>query len=186
MTNFKVQNQCTPTRSAIHMTSIGIGDDQGYVVGQRSVAFFGSELPFPFDLLDSSVELPGAPAATSQAIALLDNKDIPLRFATTSGFAGCYDGFVTELAREWLNTLSQDQLGRIMLYACGPEPMLEAMTQLARAFGLPSRLCLENFMACGVGGCAGCAVEVQMADGTAMNRVCVDGPVFEGNAVYPG
>ena len=40
-------------------------------------------------------------------------------------------------------------------------------------------------MACGVGGCAGCAVPVQTANGPAMKRVCVDGPVFDVGAVYP-
>jgi dihydroorotate dehydrogenase electron transfer subunit len=40
-------------------------------------------------------------------------------------------------------------------------------------------------MACAVGGCAGCAVRVVTADGVAMQRVCVDGPVFDANAVFP-
>jgi dihydroorotate dehydrogenase electron transfer subunit len=152
----------------------------------RSVAFFGSELPFPFNLIDSAIALPGAPVAASQAISLLDEKGIPSRLATASGFAGCYAGFVTELAREWLQTLSDVQLEQIMLYACGPEPMLAAVAKLAHSFGLPSQLCLEEFMACGVGGCAGCAVEVQTPDGPAMKRVCVDGPVFAGDAIYTG
>ncbi len=154
--------------------------------GARSIAFFGSELPFPFSLIDSTVRLPGTPSVATRAIALLDKKDIPSRLATTSGFAGCYSGFVTELTRVWLATLSSEQLNEIMLYACGPEPMLEAVVKLAREFDLPSQLCLEEYMACAVGGCAGCAVEVQTADGSAMKRVCVDGPVFEGSAVYPG
>ena len=34
-------------------------------------------------------------------------------------------------------------------------------------------------MACAVGGCAGCTVLVQTAEGPAMKRVCVDGPVFD-------
>jgi len=152
----------------------------------RSIAFFGSELPFPFDLIDTTVALPGVPAAASQAITLLDKKGIPSRLATASGFAGCYAGFVTELTREWLETLPPERLVEITFYACGPEPMLEAVAKLARSFGLPSQLCLEEFMACAVGGCAGCAVEVWTADGPAMKRVCVDGPVFDGNAIYPG
>lgn len=152
----------------------------------RSVTFFGSELPFPFDLIDSSVALPGVPAAATQAITLLDKQGIPSRLATLSGFTGCYAGFVTELTREWLETVQPERLEEIMFYACGPEPMLEAVAKLARSFGLPSQLCLEEFMACGIGGCAGCAVEVQTPDGTAMKRVCVDGPVFDGNSVYPG
>ena len=40
-------------------------------------------------------------------------------------------------------------------------------------------------MACAVGGCAGCVVRVQTAAGTAMKRVCVDGPVFDANTVFP-
>ena len=32
---------------------------------------------------------------------------------------------------------------------------------------------------------AGCAVLVQTADGPAMKRVCVDGPVFDAAAVFP-
>jgi dihydroorotate dehydrogenase electron transfer subunit len=149
-----------------------------------AVAFFGSELPFPFELVDSRTELPGTPPAASRSVALLDAPGIPCRLATNSGFAGCYDGFVTDLAKEWLVTLTHDALEKITIYACGPEPMLAAVAKLARSFGLPSQLCLEEFMACGVGGCAGCAVEVQTADGPAMKRVCVDGPVFQGEMIY--
>ncbi|HIC40921.1 MAG TPA: dihydroorotate dehydrogenase electron transfer subunit, partial [Piscirickettsiaceae bacterium] len=43
---------------------------------------------------------------------------------------------------------------------------------------------LEEYMACAVGGCAGCVVEVQTDNGPAMKRVCVDGPVFEANTVF--
>ncbi len=149
-----------------------------------AVAFFGSELPFPFDLVNSTRNLPGIPPAANQAIALLEKQAIPSRLATTAGFPGCYTGYVTELARLWLETQSQDQLEQIIVCACGPEPMLEAVANLARSFTLPAQLCLEEFMACGVGGCAGCAVEVQTADGPAMKRVCVDGPVFAADAVY--
>jgi len=39
-------------------------------------------------------------------------------------------------------------------------------------------------MACAVGGCAGCAVAVRTAEGTAMKRVCVDGPVFEATMIF--
>jgi len=152
----------------------------------RSVAFFGSEIPFPFELVDTTVTLPGAPIEANRAIALLDKKDIPSRLATTAGFAGCYAGYVTELAREWLATLPDEELEKIMFYSCGPEPMLEAVAKLARSFNLPTQLCLEEYMACAVGGCAGCAVEVQTDEGPAMKRVCVDGPVFDGGAIFPG
>ena len=62
--------------------------------------------------------------------------------------------------------------------ACGPEPMLAACTALTRDYDLPGQLSLEEYMACGVGGCAGCTVAIDTPGGVAMKRVCVDGPVF--------
>jgi dihydroorotate dehydrogenase electron transfer subunit len=63
--------------------------------------------------------------------------------------------------------------------------MLAATARLARAHALPCQLALEEYMACAVGGCAGCAVEVRTGQGRMMQRVCVDGPVFEAHSVYP-
>ena len=73
---------------------------------------------------------------------------------------------------------------QVELFACGPEPMLRAVAELGREFGVPSQLALEEHMACGTGGCAGCNVLVQTPSGPAMKRVCVDGPVFDGASVF--
>ncbi len=62
--------------------------------------------------------------------------------------------------------------------------MLKAVAALAREFGLPCQVSLEEYMVCAVGGCAGCAVEVQTPSGPAMKRVCVDGPVFDATTVF--
>ena len=74
---------------------------------------------------------------------------------------------------------------RVELIACGPTPMLEAATRVAQAYGLPCQVSLEEYMACAVGGCAGCAVPVHTAEGLAMKRVCVDGPVFDADEIFP-
>jgi dihydroorotate dehydrogenase electron transfer subunit len=79
---------------------------------------------------------------------------------------------------------SQEALSRTQIVACGPEPMLRAAAKLARGLGLPCQVALEEFMACGVGGCAGCTVLVRTPAGDAMKKVCVDGPVFEAATVY--
>jgi dihydroorotate dehydrogenase electron transfer subunit len=63
--------------------------------------------------------------------------------------------------------------------------MLKAAATVARRFNIPCQVSLEEFMACAVGGCAGCAVRVETPQGPAMKRVCVDGPVFGANAVFP-
>ena len=64
--------------------------------------------------------------------------------------------------------------------ACGPKPMLKNVAKVAAEYGVPCQVSLEERMACGVGACLGCAV--QMADGT-MKHVCKDGPVFDAKEV---
>jgi dihydroorotate dehydrogenase electron transfer subunit len=146
--------------------------------------FFGSELPFPFALAESQLPVAAAGDTATHSLALLENWGIPGRLASAAGLDGCYPGFVTELARAWLDSLSAAERNDCLIYACGPEPMLLAAKALASNFSLPAQLCLEEFMACAVGGCAGCAVRVDTPDGPAMRRVCVDGPVFDGASVY--
>jgi dihydroorotate dehydrogenase electron transfer subunit len=147
-------------------------------------AFFGSELPFPFPLKASSLPVAGIDATASHSLVMLDSLGVPGRLASAAGLAGCFRGYVTDLARQWLQQLSAEERQQCLLYACGPEPMLLAARQLATEFQLASQLCLEEFMACAVGGCAGCAVRVMTPEGPAMKRVCVDGPVFDGATVY--
>jgi dihydroorotate dehydrogenase electron transfer subunit len=88
------------------------------------------------------------------------------------------------LARCWLSTLDADTLGKVEVFTCGPTPMLRAVAALAREFGVACQVSLEEYMACAVGGCAGCTVEVQTESGPAMKRVCVDGPVFDAYTVF--
>ncbi len=64
--------------------------------------------------------------------------------------------------------------------ACGPKPMLKNVARVAAEYGVPCQVSLEERMACGVGACLGCAV--QMADGS-MKHVCKDGPVFDAKEV---
>ena len=152
--------------------------------GWAPVAFFGSELPFPFALTDSADRLPGVPAAVNRTLVLLEDWRVPGRLASGAGFVGCHDGVVTDLARDWLREIPAQWRDEACIFACGPEPMLRAAQALATEFRLPSELCLEEFMACAVGGCAGCTVPVHTPEGTAMRRVCVDGPVFPGEQIY--
>lgn len=152
----------------------------------KPLVLMGSELPFPFRVRPSTIFMPGMPDEAIGCMPLLDEWSVPSRLATLSGFPGCFDGYVTDLARAWLASRSPAHLAETEIFACGPTPMLAATARLAREFALPCQVALEEFMACGVGGCAGCTVLVHGAAGTAMKRVCVDGPVFEAGAVFPG
>ena len=115
---------------------------------------------------------------------LLEEWGVPSRLASCADFPGCFSGFVTELADAWLGSLSATELAEVEIFSCGPTPMLKASAQLARRYRLPCQVSLEEFMACAVGGCAGCTVEVRTPQGPAMKRVCVDGPVFDAYTVF--
>jgi dihydroorotate dehydrogenase electron transfer subunit len=148
------------------------------------LVLMGSEVPFPFRTRPSATLIAGMPAGTIACMPLLEEWGVPSRLASRADFPGCYSGFVTELAHEWLQSLSEAQRAEVEVFACGPTPMLKATAALARRHGVPCQVSLEEFMACAVGGCAGCTVEVRTPEGTAMKRVCVDGPVFEAHTVF--
>ena len=152
---------------------------------QDTLLLMGSELPFPFEMGNAKVAADWLADDIDATLPALDDMGIPCRLASQAGFAGCFRGLVTDLAQRYLETLGTDQLGQTELFACGPTPMLEACARLAARFHLPCQVSLEEFMACAVGGCAGCTVQVQGKDGPAMKRVCVDGPVFEAASVFP-
>ena len=68
-----------------------------------------------------------------------------------------------------------------MVYACGPEPMLEAVAKLAGRYHQPSQVSVERVMGCGLGGCYSCVVPVKHGDEHAnLVRSCISGPVFDG------
>lgn len=144
----------------------------------------GSEVPFPFRTQPSQIVVPGIPAGVIATMPLLDDWGIAARLASLQGYPGTHDGYVTDLARHWLEALNEEQRRQVCIYSCGPHPMLQAVAKLSQEYDLPCQVSLEEFMACAVGGCAGCVVRVQTDNGPAMQRVCVDGPVFDAARVF--
>jgi dihydroorotate dehydrogenase electron transfer subunit len=149
----------------------------------KPLVLMGSEVPFPFRARPSRLIVPGIPAAAIACMPLLEEWNVPSRLASCADFPGCFAGFVTELADAWLGSLGTAELAEVEIFACGPTPMLQAAAALARGHGVPCQVSLEEFMACAVGGCAGCTVAVRTPEGPAMKRVCVDGPVFDAFSV---
>jgi dihydroorotate dehydrogenase electron transfer subunit len=73
-------------------------------------------------------------------------------------------GLATDAARQLL-----DQKLYQELYACGPEPMLEAVASLGLSRRVPVQLSYERYMRCGLGVCGSCSRQGWL--------VCHDGPV---------
>ncbi len=63
------------------------------------------------------------------------------------------------------------------IFTCGPDPMMKAVSCIAREKKVPCEASLENMMACGFGACLCCVTETK--DGN--KCVCTEGPVFDTN-----
>ncbi|MEY3019432.1 MAG: hypothetical protein RLZZ272_416, partial [Actinomycetota bacterium] len=78
-----------------------------------------------------------------------------VRVTTEDGSAGVR-GRVTDVLDQAL-----DECGSAVVYACGPNAMLAAVSRLATARGVAVRVALEERMACGIGVCMTCVVPVR-------------------------
>lgn len=88
--------------------------------------------------------------------------------ATEDGSIG-HKGFVTELF---------DPSKYDLALTCGPTPMMEVVIKMCKG-EVPVYVSMESRMACGIGACLGCTIETIRG----MERVCKEGPVFEGEEV---
>lgn len=86
---------------------------------------------------------------------------VEAKVATNDGSVGT-KGFVTTVL---------DDMEFDTLYACGPLPMLKALTK----YDADSQLSLEERMGCGFGACMGCSCKTL----TGNKRICKDGPVMK-------
>lgn len=147
------------------------------------LAILGSEIPFPFPLVESTLAFPGINDEFRSTMPLLESWGIPTRLTSLSDFEGCHKGLVTRVAERWLKQASDDTRAKTKIFSCGPTPMLKAIAEVAARYDVACEVSLEEYMACAVGGCAGCTVLVNTPDGQSMKRVCVDGPVFDAASV---
>ena len=68
-----------------------------------------------------------------------------------------------------------------VIYACGPIPMLRAISDYAIANGITAQISMEEKMACGIGACLACVCKSKDIDEHSKvnnKRVCKEGPVF--------
>ncbi len=71
-----------------------------------------------------------------------------------------------------------------LIVACGPEPMLAAVSRWADSHSVRCLVSLENQMACGFGACFSCVAPIRQVDGSVdLRRVCIEGPIFDGRQV---
>ena len=91
-----------------------------------------------------------------------------LHVATDDGSEG-FKGYNVQV----LQNLIEDGQSFDQVFACGPEMMLKAVSNLTAERKIPSQLSLERYMKCGYGLCGNCTVDPLGI------RLCIDGPVVK-------
>ena len=94
--------------------------------------------------------------------------------STDDGSAG-RQGLVTDILRERLE--SDKTVAEVV--AIGPVPMMEAVANTTKPFGVKTTVSLNSIMVDGIGMCGACRVTV----GGETKFTCVDGPEFDGHQV---
>lgn len=121
-------------------------------------------------------------ARTKEYLAGLDDFErvcSSVRIATDDGSLG-HHGRVTEVLKEVL----AESKTSCRIACCGPEPMMEAVSEVASSFGVACEVSLETPMACGIGICFTCVAKIKQEDGQwDYQRTCVEGPVFDAEKI---
>jgi len=114
---------------------------------------------------------------TAGDVFLLDRFEacgVEVEVTTEDGSRG-RRGRVTDILEK---TLASFPAGGI-IFSSGPISMLKQVARLCRAACVEGYVCLERYMACGMGACYSCVQRVRTAEGNLRYaRVCTEGPVF--------
>lgn len=103
-------------------------------------------------------------------------------FVTTDDGSYGRKGLVTDQ----LLLLLESPMGIEAVYAIGPLPMMKAVSELTRKYGIKTSVSLNAIMVDGTGMCGGCRVTFypdEFEVGGEMKFACVDGPEFDGHRV---
>jgi ferredoxin--NADP+ reductase len=138
----------------------------------------GAIHPLARELHESGVRVSAIVGARSKNLLILRELLEPVcdayHVCTDDGSAG-YHGFVSARLEELLKAGADFT----NCFAVGPMPMMRAVAEVTRRYGVETMVSLDPIMVDGTGMCGGCRVTV---DGRSL-FACVDGPFFDGHKV---
>jgi len=121
-------------------------------------------------------------AETFFAAGFLSKKDIlngfEFDFVSTDDGSNGNKGSICDYLEKIIEDFKPEKI-----VSCAPHPVLKFVAEIAQKNGLESEVAMEKIMACGIGICRGCVIQIKK-DGEIHNAtVCKDGPVFKGEEV---
>ena len=153
--------------------------------GRRTVAFCGAQTSdlLPLELNDEAWTNRTAVQATLGAAEFARHGSLVI-VSTDDGSCG-YHGHVGAAMTAY-NESNPTFADDLVVYTCGPEPMMRFIAEYCGARGIECYVCMERSMACGVGTCQSCVVPVRDRtdpEGWGYRLCCAEGPVFEASTV---
>ena len=151
--------------------------------GKKVVAFCGAKtramLPLTLDA-DCSACIDARPRPCVREFAQRGAASV---VTTDDGSAG-FHGMVSQALERRLDLKDFDPRD-LVVYSCGPEPMMRAVGEACARRSIECYLAMERHMACGVGTCQSCACKVRAENerGWAFKLCCTDGPVFDAREI---
>ena len=156
-----------PTEIALIGTVLVVGGGIG-----AAVAY-----PIAKGMKDAGNEVIAIVGARSKDLLVLEHEIAAVSdeiIVTTDDGSYKRHGLVTEPLKEFLETEKIDQV-----HAIGPVPMMRAVSELSRPYGVKTLVSLNPIMVDGTGMCGACRVNI----GGKIKFACVDGPEFDGHDV---
>lgn len=152
----------------------------GYTLGEGKAILVGGGIGVP-PLLETCKQLKGEKIVVlgfrsgSFLVEEFEKLGAKVYVATDDGSVG-FKGNVVDL-------LKAENITGDMIYSCGPKIMLKFLSMYADEKNIPCQVSMEERMACGIGACVGCVVQIKDGDGWTYKKVCKDGPVFDSKEV---
>jgi len=169
---------------------LGNGFDDKHILkksGRKAIIVAGGHGIIPLYMLvkrfkEKNIEVTAFLGAGTKEYVLLGKKlkktGAKVHIATDDGTSG-RKGSVVTLVEEYLKKekkkKDETKGANHYIYACGPRPMLAALSRSLKKLNEEAEFSLDAYMACGIGACKGCAIKTT----SGYKMVCKDGPVFD-------
>lgn len=155
------------------------------LAGHKTVAFAGalSRDLLPLRIVGSASDL----AEPRPVVEEFARHGIASVLSTDDGSIG-FRGYITQALERYLDAVPSP-VSSLLIYTCGPEPMMKRVAAIAAERKIDCQVAVERAMACGMGTCQSCCIRVRKPDPTAVplpgkdwcwRLACTDGPVFRG------
>lgn len=170
-----------------YMAGLKVGDDvefsaplgNTFKIENKKTLLIGAGIGVaPLFYLDKKLKEAGA--ETFFAAGFLSNADSLGRFdfvSTDDGSNG-NKGSICEYLEKIITEFKPEKI-----VSCAPHPVLQFVAQIAHKHSLDCEVAMEKVMACGIGVCRGCVIQVYRNGRIQNATVCKDGPVFEAKEV---